>query len=84
MITLRRSRSSTISVKINPHKDATEIERREMECYEADMTDFAGLPKVIADVTKIMGLKNVGDPGYMAFSHHALCIEISGPTQPTL
>ncbi|KAJ4297534.1 hypothetical protein N0V90_005426 [Kalmusia sp. IMI 367209] len=83
-ITLRRDKSSGILVKIIPNGQSDEVERKRLEEYVAHMSDFSRLPDVIAQATQVMGLKEIGETDYTAFSSHVLSIDISGPDRPAL
>lgn len=71
-------------VKIIPHENAGEAERKRLESYVSSISDFSRLPDVIAEVSTTMGLKQKGQDGFKQFSAHVLSIDVIGPDRPAL
>ncbi|KAF2654105.1 dynamin family protein-like protein [Lophiostoma macrostomum CBS 122681] len=83
-IILRRSPSSTISVKINPDKNRSAEEQAKLKSFTKTIEDFSQLPEIIDDATSAMGLGQVGAINSRAFSRDVLSIVICGPDRPQL
>lgn len=90
-IVLRRENTASITTKITPDKARPKEEQEKLGAFQKPLTDFAQLPDLIDEATKLMGLNaNNGETGTLdeetaiAFRKDVLSIEITGPGRPQL
>ncbi|ORY18850.1 P-loop containing nucleoside triphosphate hydrolase protein [Clohesyomyces aquaticus] len=83
-ISLRRSPSSTVSIKITPDKNRTKDEQAKLRQFSKSIKDFSELPNIIESATEAMGIGKVGEANSRAFSRDVLSIDICGPDRPQL
>jgi len=81
-IVLRRQPVNSVTIKINPSKSRTDIEKSHLAAYNKTIDNLSELPDVIEVTTEKMGLGKIGDS--QAFSRDVLSIEICGPDRPQL
>ncbi|KAF9698371.1 hypothetical protein EKO04_003463 [Ascochyta lentis] len=81
-IVLRRQPTTSVTIKINPHKLRTDAEKQELSDFKKTITNLSELPDVMEAATQEMGLGKVGESE--AFSRDVLSIEICGPDRPQL
>ncbi|KAI5456200.1 P-loop containing nucleoside triphosphate hydrolase protein [Mariannaea sp. PMI_226] len=80
-IILRHSNApQNIVASIRPHSSRSQVSQQSLKSYHKKVDDLSDLPSIIADVSKLMGIRGFADNGdSRAFASDALRIEISGP-----
>ncbi|KAF2813496.1 uncharacterized protein BDZ99DRAFT_517749 [Mytilinidion resinicola] len=78
-ISLRRDDIRIVKIQINPHPDTPKFMSDRMERFNAIITDFNDLPRLIAEAQTAMGVGEM-----KTFAKDVLCIEMSGPDLPHL
>lgn len=79
-ICLRRDAVSSLTIKVIPDSSRIADEQDTIKAYSETITDFDGLPTVIDNAKRIMGIGEHGS----AFARDILSIQIAGPDRPHL
>jgi GTPase SAR1 family protein len=85
-IILRRSASSTLTIKVIPDSNRPSSEQEEIKRFEETITDFGDLPRIMNKAMDVMGISNssTATSSASAFAKDTLSIEIEGPSRPQL
>lgn len=81
-IVLRRQATSSVSIKINPHKGRDEAEKEKLSAFKKTIAHLSELSDIMDAATQEMGLGNTG--GSKVIFRDVLSIEICGPDRPQL
>lgn len=79
-ICLRRDAVRSLTIKVIPDTSRATEEQDEIKKYSETITDFDGLPTVMGNAKKVMGIGEDGN----AFARDTLSIHIAGPDRPHL
>lgn len=85
-ITMRRAASDLLIVRVIPDPKRPLSEQNTIRAFRETITDFDGLPVVMAKAMTVMGLDPTvsGSATTRAFARDILSIEIEGPGRPQL
>ncbi|KAL4765144.1 P-loop containing nucleoside triphosphate hydrolase protein [Aspergillus foveolatus] len=75
------TQTQTITASIRPHTSRPKVEQKLLASYSRTLKDILELPSIIAEVSKLMGIRGyTDDDDYRpSFAPDALRIEITGP-----
>lgn len=79
-ISLRRDPIDSLTIRVISNSDRPQKEQDEIKNYSETIADFAGLPEIMNNAMKVMGISEGGN----AFAKDTLSIEICGPNRPQL
>ncbi|KAF2136538.1 uncharacterized protein K452DRAFT_353894 [Aplosporella prunicola CBS 121167] len=82
-IILRRAEVESITIKVIPDITRTEKDKESIRAFQASITNFEELPKIMDKAMSVMGIDEDGHAG-QAFSRDTLSVEIEGPSRPQL